>query len=178
MRLRDKVSQHLRRRRLRRRGVEVGDHTLLWSVEFRGGALIEPYCRLVGVPRITVGRDFFINSFGILKGDITIGDDVLIGPSVVIWGLDHGVELGEPIRVQPLVNEPIVIGDDVWIASKAVILKGVTIGSGAVVGAGAVVTSDVPERAIVVGNPARVLRIRGEGEDPASALARGAPARG
>lgn len=155
----------------------IGNHTQLWSVEFSGDALIEPYCRLVGVPRIVIGRAFFMNSFCFLKGEITIGDDVLIGPGVIIWGTDHGVELGELIRKQPHRSEPIVIGDDVWIASKAVILKGVTIGSGAVVGGGAVVTRDVPERAIVVGNPARVLRFRGENEDRATTLTGSQPAR-
>ena len=53
-----------------------------------------------------------------------------------------------------------VVGHDVWIGREAMILPGVTIGSGAIVGAGAVVASDVPPYAIVVGNPARVVRQR------------------
>jgi acetyltransferase-like isoleucine patch superfamily enzyme len=53
-----------------------------------------------------------------------------------------------------------IIGNDVWIGNKAIILQGVTIGNGAVVGAGAVVTKDVPPYAIVVGNPAVILRKR------------------
>ena len=55
-------------------------------------------------------------------------------------------------------EKPIVIEDDVWIAAGAIILRGVTIGKGAIVGAGAVVSADVPSFAIVVGNPARVIR--------------------
>ena len=50
------------------------------------------------------------------------------------------------------------IGDDVWIGAGAIILPGVTIGEGAVVGAGAVVTKDIPPFAIVVGNPAKIIR--------------------
>ncbi len=53
---------------------------------------------------------------------------------------------------------PIIIGDNVWVGTRAVILKGVTIGGGAIVAAGAVVTKDVPPRTIVGGNPAHVIR--------------------
>ena len=54
----------------------------------------------------------------------------------------------------------VTIGHDVWIGHGAIILSGRTIGTGAVIGAGAVVTKDVPDYSIVVGNPARVLRMR------------------
>ena len=53
---------------------------------------------------------------------------------------------------------PIHIGDDVWLATRAIVLRGVTIGDGAVVAAGAVVTRDVPERTLVAGVPARRIR--------------------
>jgi acetyltransferase-like isoleucine patch superfamily enzyme len=55
-------------------------------------------------------------------------------------------------------SDPVVIGDHVWIGSKAVILPGVRIGSHAVVGAGSIVTKDIPPRCVAAGNPARVLR--------------------
>jgi len=55
-------------------------------------------------------------------------------------------------------SRPVLIGDGVWIGTRAVILPGVTIGRGAVVGAGSVVTSDIAERSLAVGNPARVIR--------------------
>ena len=57
---------------------------------------------------------------------------------------------------------PIRVGDDVWFGVGAIVLSGVTIGDGAVIGAGAVVTSDVPENAVAVGVPARVIRLRGQ----------------
>jgi maltose O-acetyltransferase len=59
-----------------------------------------------------------------------------------------------------------VIGDDVWIGTRAILLPGVTVGRGAIVGAGAVVTADVPPRAIVGGNPARIIRYRGAQPPP------------
>ena len=55
-------------------------------------------------------------------------------------------------------NRPVVIHDDVWIGTRSMILKGVTIGEGAIIGAGAVVTRDVPPFSIVAGNPARVVK--------------------
>lgn len=58
--------------------------------------------------------------------------------------------------------KPVIIGNDVWIGTRAIILGGVAIGDGAVVGAGAVVTKDVPPYAIVAGVPARVIRYRFE----------------
>ena len=56
--------------------------------------------------------------------------------------------------------KPVIIGDDVWIGGRVIILPGVTIGNGAIVGAGAVVTRDVPEYAIVGGVPAKVIKMR------------------
>lgn len=62
---------------------------------------------------------------------------------------------------QPLTTHgDIVIGDDAWIGTGSAILDGVTIGIGAVIGAGSVVTHDVPDYAIAVGNPARVVGSR------------------
>lgn len=61
-------------------------------------------------------------------------------------------------------NPPTEIGNDVWLGRNAIILPGVKIGNGAIVGAGAIVTKDVPDYAIVVGNPARVIRKRFESE--------------
>lgn len=55
---------------------------------------------------------------------------------------------------------PTIIKNDVWIGCNAIILSGVTIGNGAVIGAGAVVVKDVPDYAVVAGNPARIIRYR------------------
>ncbi|BAV86488.1 maltose O-acetyltransferase [Rothia aeria] len=62
---------------------------------------------------------------------------------------------------------PITVGDNVWIGGGAIILGGVSIGENAVIGAGSVVTKDVPANAVVVGNPARVVRTVGPDEHPA-----------
>ena len=68
----------------------------------------------------------------------------------------------DPSEMPPFVvtnlGRPIVIGAYAWIGAGATIMPGVTIGAGAVVGAGSVVTKDVPDRMIVAGNPARIIR--------------------
>jgi len=98
-------------------------------------------------------------------GPITIGRDVMVGPDVVCLTRSlRSDRLDVPMKEQGWgEDEPITIGDDVWIGWRVIILPGVSIGRGAILGAGAVVAEDVPEYAIVGGNPARVIRYRTEG---------------
>lgn len=97
-------------------------------------------------------------------GPVKIGNDVMMGPEVVVITRNHRWNrLDVAMRLQGhLPPEPVTINDDVWIGTRVIILPGVTIGRGAIVGAGSVVTRDVPEYAIVGGNPARVIRFRTE----------------
>lgn len=154
------LKQYAKRWLLRWRGVVVHNNSVLSGVQFKGKALIEPYCRLSGDPVITCGDDFYLNAGCHLLGEIEFGDHVMIGPKTVMWGRDHGMELGRPMKAQPHSKAPIRVGNDVWIGAGAIILKGVTIGDGAVVAAGAVVSRDVPAYSIVAGNPARVVKSR------------------
>lgn len=101
------------------------------------------------------------------RATITIGSDVMFGPEVTIRGGNHRFDLpGLPmIAVTDTMKLPehdqgVVIEDDVWIGTRAIVLHGVTVGRGSVVGAGSVVTRSVPEYAIVAGSPARVVRNR------------------
>ena len=92
---------------------------------------------------------------------IEIGDDCLLAEMVSIRDHDHNFERTDiPIRAQGATGAPVKIGRDVWLGAKVTVLKGVTIGDGAVIGANAVVTRDIPARAIAVGIPARVVRMR------------------
>jgi len=106
---------------------------------------------------VAIGPFSIINAFD----DCTIRKNTMLGPYVNVNCADHGMECGkEPMRFQGGCYGPVVIGEDCWICSHAVILKGVTIGDGAVVAAGAVVSEDVPPLAIVAGVPARVISHR------------------
>lgn len=145
---------------LRRKGVVIENNCIFSRINFTGRAKIEPYCRLIGDPEITIGDNFYMNAGCHILGEIIIGNDVLIGPKTVIWGKDKGILRGELIRKQPDIIRRIVIGNDVWIGANATVLKGVCIGDGAVIGAGSVVTRDIPENAIAVGIPAKVIKFR------------------
>ncbi|MFC3299385.1 sugar O-acetyltransferase [Arthrobacter agilis] len=107
---------------------------------------------------ITLGRRIFINAGCKLQdqGGVFIGDDCLIGHNVVMATLNHDLD---PSRRADMHPAPIVIGRNVWVGSNATILPSITIGDNAVVAAAAVVTKDIPENAVVVGSPARVVRL-------------------
>ena len=107
--------------------------------------------------RIDLGDRVFVNRGTLItaRTDIHIGDDVLIGPYVVINSGDHNYsDLVQPIGSQGHNVGPIIIGNDVWLGAHCVILRDVKVGDGAVVAAGAVVIDDVPPRTLVAGVPA------------------------
>ena len=147
--------------RMRLRGVRLnGKVKIGGNVHIGENTVIEEGCRIIGTPGITIGKNFYATAYVHMLGGITIGDDVIVGPKVVMWARDHGISKDKPIREQPHLVKPITIGSDVWIGAAAVILKGVNIADGAIVAAGSVVTRDIPAWAIVAGVPARVMRYR------------------
>lgn len=97
-----------------------------------------------------------------INGKVIIGDDVIMAPDVAIYTVNHNTErIDVPIKYQGITEErPVIIGDGTWICSRVIILPGVKIGKGVVVGAGAVITKDIPDFAVVAGNPAKIVRIR------------------
>jgi len=136
---------------------------------------------------IRAGSGVFLGRGTILSckdGDITLGDDVNVGfhseifsgSSVTVGrhglfaaytylvGGGHEFERTDlAVLEQPRSSQGIALGDNVWLGAGAKVLDGVRLGNGVVVGAGAVVTSDLPDGAVAVGIPARVVRLRGEG---------------
>jgi len=86
----------------------------------------------------------------------------LLATGVRVFDFDgHPLDAERRRRYEPTPAEgirPVIIGDDVWIGTGAIILKGVTIGDRAIVGAGAVVAKDVPADVVVAGNPARLVK--------------------
>jgi len=143
-------------------GVEIGAGTLVMH-----GAVLHVY-NFRGLPHsgIRIGRDSLIGEYTVIRGQggVTIGDRVYTSPMTQLIAVNHVFDdPGRPFVEQGITAEGIVVEDDVWLGSAAVVTDGVRIGRGAVVAAGAVVTKDVPAHAVVGGVPARVLReITGE----------------
>lgn len=117
---------------------------------------------------IRFGRNYHINTGCTFdgRGGLTMGDNVLIGPNVVVVSSQHRWDLSNevPMIQQGHQSAPVTIGDDVWIGANAVITPGVTLATGTVVGAGAVVTASTQPYSIVAGTPARQIGSRPERE--------------
>jgi virginiamycin A acetyltransferase len=111
-------------------------------------------------PTAEVGRSVYVGLYCCL-GDVTLEDDVLIGShvSVMNGGAQHGIDrLDIPVREQAGKWPRVTIGQDAWIGDRAVVLADV--GKHCVIGAGAVVCNPIPDYAIALGVPARVIRYR------------------
>lgn len=111
---------------------------------------------------VSLGDNSGIGVNALISSQVTIGNDVMMGPDCIILTSNHGMERKDiPMwRQSSSEPRPVVIGDDVWIGARVIILPGVHIGSGSVIGAGAVVTKDVIPDSIVAGNPAKLIRMR------------------
>jgi acetyltransferase-like isoleucine patch superfamily enzyme len=107
-------------------------------------------------------RGCFIDALG----GVSIGENVIIGPNVVIHSANHRFnDLDTPIMRQGHDCAAVTIEDDCWIGANVVILPGVHVGRGCVVGAGSVVTKSLPAFSVVVGNPAVVKKFRNAKEE-------------
>jgi acetyltransferase-like isoleucine patch superfamily enzyme len=115
--------------------------------------------------RIEVGDRTVINHGTTLlagqnTGRIIIGEDVLIGPYCTMTCGSYGFNLGVPANIQPMLEDDIRIGNDVWLGAMVMVMPGVTIGDHTIVAANAVITHDVEPWSIVAGVPARVIGTR------------------
>lgn len=124
------------------------------------GCYIElPFHANWGGHHVHFGSHIYANSNLTLvdDGHIFIGDRVMLGPNVTIATANHPPE--PELRAQGLqINRDVIIGENTWIGAGAIIVPGVTIGKNVVIGAGSIVTKDIPDNALAVGNPCRVIR--------------------
>lgn len=134
---------------LSKRGVTIGHDAGLYNGTFfelgpKGSVQVGDYCSLVGAVIRSNGR-------------VIIGDYALIAHETIIADRPFAMPPELADEVEPESPE-IVIGNNVWIATRAVVVGGVTIGDNSVIGAGAVVTESVPANVVVAGNPARIVK--------------------
>ncbi|MEG1313563.1 MAG: acyltransferase [Bacilli bacterium] len=111
---------------------------------------------------IEIGDDSGIGVNCYIRGPLKIGNDVMMGPEVIILTNSHNFSsIDIPMNAQGnSAPKRVVIGNDVWIGTRVIILPGVQVGDGAIIGAGSIVTKDIEPYAVVGGNPAKVIKYR------------------
>ncbi|MFA5102774.1 MAG: acyltransferase [Candidatus Thermoplasmatota archaeon] len=140
---------------LRLMGVSFGSHVEVFSIT----SIASPNKLRIG-DNVWIGKNVSLYA----ESGIQIGNNVMVAKDVSIISSDHDFTdsrqliKDQGMRVQ---DTPVVIGNNVWIGEKAIILKKVTVSENSIVGAGAVVTKDVPPNTIVAGNPAKQIGNRG-----------------
>ena len=131
------------------RSFSLGSHSVVESFS----------CINNAVGDVIIGKHTRIGLHNTIIGPVTIGNHVNLAQGITVTALNHNfADTTKRIDEQGVTTKPVVIGDDVWIGANAVILPGVTIGKHAVVAAGAVVTHDVPEKSLVGGVPAKIIK--------------------
>lgn len=115
-------------------------------------------------PALRIGDNSGVGIDCEMNGPVTIGDNVMMGPEVVVYTTRHKHDRIDITMIEQGMEEPlpVKIGNDCWIGRRVIILPGVTIGDGCVIGAGAVVAKDIPPYSIAVGVPAKVVKRRDE----------------
>lgn len=129
------------------------------KIEFGKNIRIYHNC-FIGPVSLSVGDNCNLGVNNFICGKVKIGNNVSLGPNVNIPGANHIIETKESIRTSGAEMKGTIIEDEVWIGGNSSIIDGVTIGKGAVIGAGSVVTKDIPEYAIAIGSPAKVIKFR------------------
>lgn len=137
---------------------KIGEGTRIWQFS-------------VVLKNAQIGRNCNICAHTLIESDVTIGDNVTIKSGVYIWDgtrISNNVFIGPNVtftndkmprsKVYPDEFLKIIINEHASIGANATLLPGITIGKSAMIGAGSVVTKDVPDYAIVVGNPAKIIR--------------------
>jgi carbonic anhydrase/acetyltransferase-like protein (isoleucine patch superfamily) len=160
-------------------GSVFGEH----SIAIGAGTLIGPFVTMSAgmvpgqdlgpLPVLRIGDRCVIGrgSHLVAHHSLVIGDDVFTGPYVYVTDQNHGYEdPDEPIGRQMPLNAAVSIGSGSWLGTGAVVLPGASIGRNVVVAAGSVVRGAVPDRCVVAGVPARVIRqyVPGAGWPPRS----------
>lgn len=109
---------------------------------------------------IHAGDNFFANYDCVIldAAPVVIGKNCLMGPQTCIYTVSHPMD-PELRTANYVFGKQVTIGDNVWFGGNCAVLPGVTIGNNVICGAGSVITHDVPDNAVVAGNPAKIIRM-------------------
>jgi acetyltransferase-like isoleucine patch superfamily enzyme len=134
--------------------IDIGDDSVV-----RAGAMLLP-----SGGSISIGRRTSLNQYVVINGEggVRIGSDVMIAAFVGIFAGNHQTsDVCRPMRQQGMITRGgVIIEDDVWIGTHAVILDGVRVGRGSIIAAGAIVSKDVEPFSVMAGVPARKIKSR------------------
>lgn len=154
-------------------GVSIGDYSMLDARGVKGivmakGSRLGRFGTVTMTSRLSlfgeglvIGRDSGIGDFFHIgaSGGVEIGDDVIVGPHLLIHSQEHSFDAKElPIRNQGTVEEPVVVGSDCWIGSRVTLLSGSVLGPRTVVASGSVVKGSFPGGVIIGGIPAKIIK--------------------
>lgn len=125
--------------------------------------VVKNKCYFGNGTKLKVGSFSQLGQNSRLTGPITLGSHIMMGPDVVMMAVTHDVSDLSKTMVDPsnpaIVN-PIIIGNNIWIGTRVIIMPGVNIGDNSIIGAGAVVTKSFPENSIIGGIPAKLIKQR------------------
>lgn len=131
------------------------------SIQANGRFILSGYNQLYSSGKLVIGKNVSVNEYSRImsRKSIEIGNNVVIAKFVTILDHDHAYSLQEGnLSFADYVLAPIVIGNNVWLADKVTVMKGVTIGDNVIIGANSVVSKDIPSNCIAAGIPCKVIK--------------------
>ena len=119
---------------------------------------------IVNPTKVSIGDNVSIHPYTYILGEVTIGNYVgIASKSSIIAETHNTADISIPYKLQGMEDQPVSIGNDVWIGAHSIILGNSKIGDGVIISAGSVVSGEIPPYSVVMGNPARVYYNRKKG---------------
>jgi maltose O-acetyltransferase len=125
--------------------------------------IIKSRCYFGNGSKLSIGNNSQLGQNARLVGPIKLGNNVMMGPDVIIMGVSHDISrLDIPMNDLSLegIENQVCIGNNVWIGTRAILMPGISIGDNSIVGAGAVVTKSFPSNSVLAGVPAKLIKNR------------------
>ena len=125
--------------------------------------VVKDRCYFGSGEKLKVGNFSQLGQNARLTGPIILGDYIMMGPDVIMMAVTHDISDNSKPMVDPTnpnIERPIIIGNNIWIGTRVIIMPGVTIGDNSIIGAGAVVTKSFPPNSVIGGVPAKLIKVK------------------